>query len=377
MSKDPAQRFASAGDLARAATAAARGEATPRRERSVAAGAAAPAGEKQHGRRPRAMLAVAIGLASAAILVAALVAADGDGGGAAQGGDRGPLRVAGTPGAIALAGGAVWTMTREGGALQRTDARTGRSTALRAPVDLGGGEFSALEGGGDALWQVQSFAAGGGVTKIDPRNGDALGRVGVAGASAVAAEAGAAWATGRQGGRGQLVRIEPDRVLIVRGPVAAGRDPVAVAHAGGSLWVADRRRNSVLAYEPRTLRLRARIQVGDGPGELASAAGQLWVANLGDRTLTRIDPARAVVVGAQISLGKEIQAITGFAETLWVASADATVVRLDGRTGAARGPAVNVGRPPLSVVADRNGAWVASETDRTIQHLSPPRGTAG
>jgi hypothetical protein len=50
MAKDPAHRFPSAGDLARAAEAAARGQELPKEERSVARGEAAPGRRSRFGR---------------------------------------------------------------------------------------------------------------------------------------------------------------------------------------------------------------------------------------------------------------------------------------------------------------------------------------
>jgi DNA-binding beta-propeller fold protein YncE len=383
MSKDPAGRFPSAGDLASAATAAVAGRPVSPREHSVATGGAAPLplqAARARRWRPRAVTA-GIAIAAGGALIA-WTALTGDGGGDSS--VRRPpaavtkgrvLRVPGTPGAVAVAGGAVWTMTIAGGGLQRTDPDTGRSTAFTAPADLGGGEFPDLESGAGTLWQVQSFETSGGVTKVDPQTGTALGRARVPGASAVVVARGGVWASARRGAGGQLVRIEPGSVRVVAGPVAAGRDPVAVSAAAGSVWVADRRRDTVLRFDPQTLRLRARLRVGDGPAAFAAFGDTLWVADLGDRTLTHIDAARGEVVGAPVRLGKEIEAIARSPSTLWVAAADATVTRLDPETGAVRGASVDVGRPPLSLAVDGDGVWVASAADGTVQHLRLAAGT--
>jgi streptogramin lyase len=329
-----------------------------------------PAATPKRRRRFRPVVAVA---AAAALATAVAVVVALSGGDPKESSAPAVLHVAGEPSTIALAGGAVWTMTREGGRLQRTDPRTGRSRGLPAPVDLGGGEFPALAGGAGALWQVQGAARNGGVTKVDPRDGSALGRAPLAGARSAVAGPDGVWATAVGDSGGRLARIDPAGARLVAGPVAAGREPVAVARLGDSVWVADRRRDQVARHDPRTLELRGRVAVGDGPGALAAAGGQLWVANLGDRTLTHIDPARGEVVGAPISLGKEIAAIAGSPRTLWVASADRTVTRLDPRSGAIQGAPITVGGPPLSLAADGDVAWVASAADQTVQRLSPVR----
>jgi DNA-binding beta-propeller fold protein YncE len=52
-----------------------------------------------------------------------------------------------------------------------------------------------------------------------------------------------------------------------------------------------------------------------------------------------------------------------------VGAADATVTRIDPRTGAVRGRPVDVGGPPLSLAAEGEGVWVASAADDTVQYL--------
>ena len=60
-------------------------------------------------------------------------------------------------------------------------------------------------------------------------------------------------------------------------------------------------------------------------------------------------------------------AITG--SVLWVAAADATVTRLDAASGQPKGSPVSVGAAPLALAPDRDGVWVASRTEQTLQRL--------
>ena len=185
-------------------------------------------------------------------------------------------------------------------------------------------------------------------------------------------DAGGVWATAVSDGRGRLVRLDPRSMRVVAGPVDAGRAPEAVVHAGDSVWVVDRRRDTVLRYDPGRLSLRSRIAVGDEPTALAAAGEALWVANLGDRTLLRIDLVRGEVVGAPVSLGKEIEAIAGSPRTLWVAAADGTVTRVDPATGTARGRPIGVDQPPLTLAADGDAAWVTSASGQSLRRLERP-----
>ena len=86
MAKRPEDRYPSAGDLGRAALAAAEGSSVAEPERTVATGAAAPGGPAR--RRSWRWPAVGIATAAAVAAVVALALGGGGGGGDGDGGDR-------------------------------------------------------------------------------------------------------------------------------------------------------------------------------------------------------------------------------------------------------------------------------------------------
>ena len=131
----------------------------------------------------------------------------------------------------------------------------------------------------------------------------------------------------------------------------------------------DERADRLLRFDARSLRPRGSVAVGDRPAALSAAPDALWVANLGDRTLTRIDPGTARVVGAPVSLGKEILAIARSPHTLWVAAATPPSP-LAPDTGRPLASSISVGAAPLVLAADGEDVWVGSGGNQTVQRLA-------
>jgi streptogramin lyase len=276
---------------------------------------------------------------------------------------------------LAVAGGYLWAMTTGAGKLSRIDTEKGRVEYARAPLDLGGGVFPDLAGGLGSLWQTHANPTVGGVDRIDPTAVEAIERIALPSANALAVGTDAVWATTAppQGSRkrGALARIDPKLNRLVGPPLPLGRDLADVAVAVDAVWVVDRAGDSVVRLDPSTMRMRARVPVGQDPAFVAVSPRAVWVANLGDRTLTRIDPRSNEAAGAPVSLGKELQDILTANGALWVAAADGTVTRLEAATGKLVGSPISVGRAPLTLAWDRERIWVASASDQTVQAIIP------
>jgi DNA-binding SARP family transcriptional activator/DNA-binding beta-propeller fold protein YncE len=94
--------------------------------------------------------------------------------------------------------------------------------------------------------------------------------------------AGSLWvASGGPGHVGGIVqalrRVDPHSRL-VQATIAVGSDPVAVAAAGGSIWVASRTDGMVERVDPARNRVVETIAVGAKPVALAAAGNGVWVA---------------------------------------------------------------------------------------------------
>jgi class 3 adenylate cyclase len=377
MSKDPTRRFRSAGDLGRAAVAAVEGGRVRLTERSIATGAAAPieAGRRRRHRSRRSI--VFVGLAAGLVLAAIAVAAAFAAGLVSPGGERTPagsfsvgpaVRLSQTPDEIALLGERVWALQDNLGRMARLDPASGEVANFTAPIDLGGGSFPDFASGFGDLWVAHASNLGG-VDRVEPEAAEGVAHVALPYARAVAAGARWVWATAAGGSSdGTMIRIDPHSNRKVGSPFDIGGTPVALAEHAGSLWIADSSRDQVVRANAASGRITARVDVGDGPGQLVVFPDVIWVANFGDRTLSRIDPKTNRVVGAAISLGKEIDAIAGTREDLWVASADDTLTRLDPASGAPVGtPLALENRHPFSLGSDGDVLWIGSIGDRTLQ----------
>jgi streptogramin lyase/predicted Ser/Thr protein kinase len=381
MSKDPAQRFPSAGDLGRAAVAASRGERPPPAQGSVAAGRAAPqAVPRQRPRRVRlprgrraVLAACAVSAAAAGAGAILLLVADGGHGTprrATAGRAIAPIGVEVSPDHVAVLGGRLWSVTADVGRLQRVDPRTRRVDVFPPAVDLGGGAYADIAAGAGAIWVAHDVDEGG-IDRVDPATGEGTEHVSLPNASAVVAGRDAIWATFGDADRAtrNLTRIDPRTVRTSGARLDAGRDPAALALGDGSLWVVNGAPGTLTRIDSATGRARPAIPVGRRPDAVAVGPRAVWVLNSGDDTLTRVDPATDQPVDVPLSLGKQLEDIALAGGVLWVAAADRTVSRLDPVTGAVRAPPVAVGRPPLALAADGTTVWVASGADRTVRRL--------
>jgi DNA-binding beta-propeller fold protein YncE len=350
LAKDPDERYRSAGDVGRAALAAAAGEeATVTDERTVATGeaapthaapatVAAPAPLVAADERPRRRRALAVGALLALVAAGvglAFVPRGGHGGSVTT---RTPtptpaslpqeIRVLTRPNAVAVAGGRVWV----GGASQRRLMAVDESArqvleGVAPPVGVGVSDMAA---GAAALWVAVAREQH--VVRVDPRTGRVVGKpIAVNGTPlAVAAGPRDVWVGVRDPGPGpdgKLVRIDPRRGRVTDTvPVTAGiknmvvtdsavwvlsarpsrvvrfeptsrrrtptrlggREATGLAYGGGALWATVPDLDLVVRVDERSLAVAA-IAVGDGPAGVAVLGGDVWVANEGDSTLSRVD----------------------------------------------------------------------------------------
>jgi serine/threonine-protein kinase len=362
MKSTPTDRYASAGELARAAAAA-----------LPEAAAAKPA-----ERRPRRLPRRALAAAAAAALLAAVLAATGGLGGSGHGARSAasseraaPVeRAAAAPATrarahvvatipvgrradgIAFADGAIWVAAPGDDQLVRVDARTDRVTGRVAAgadpdsvaVDGGvawitsrgdghvrrfdaglhaagatavGAKPEGVALGGDRAWVVSSVDDT--VRRVDRATGATIGRAIPVGRQPIDVSLGPSGLWTANSADATVTHVDPRAGRADRS-VRVGRQPKGIAEGFGSVWVADNGDDTVTRIDARTSRTIATIRVGDQPSKLVAAAGLVWVTNFGDGTVTRIDPRTSRVVGAPIRVGERPVGIAFGAGHLWVAS---------------------------------------------------------
>ena len=150
-------------------------------------------------------------------------------------------------------------------------------------------------------------------------------------------------------------RLRSRRVL---GTAVAGGAVAAAVIVGllvlGGASSASAAPNSVVALNPSGS-ISSVVPVGAQPAALTSGAGALWVANLGDRTVTRVDPVSGKTAPA-IPVPSTPVGIAAMKNTVWVTSGTGAVSTID--------PTYDVDQPKLSSVALSPAGHLVRADDR-------------
>jgi YVTN family beta-propeller protein len=397
MAKDPDERYQSAGDLGRAALAAAGRAEAPGPERRVAVGEAAPGDEQETvvspdqgatavtrqapaGRRlwPWALAVVPI---AALAVIAALVldgGGDDDGGGAQTTSDRTTttqpgnaevptksVRLQGRPNNIVVASGNAWVVRSGNDRLAAIDTQT----LKRKPYSPRVGDPAGEAAGFGKLWVANQ--AGPALVPIGLKShrqeGPAVALPGPGRPVAAAVGERAVW-VGIRGNPGMLVRIDPRRRKVAKTiPLPEGLQNIAVG--GDAVWVIARRANTVTRVDIASATQRP-IFVGERPFGIAYGQGAVWVTNNGDDTVTRIDAGSLNT--AVIGVGRGPKGIAVGAGGVWVANSIAsTLTRIDPETTEPAGPPLKVALNPYAVDVVGDDVWVTSPAAGQVQRLSP------
>ncbi len=354
MAKDPADRYPSAGDLARAASAAIEGSAVSLPERSVATGAAAPATRlrQQAGgpggaggtSRTWKIAAAALG-ALALVLLVALLASGGDSGG----GD-----------------------VREGSAFE-DDA------TLITPVEVKTPAGSTV--GDEALW-VSNYEQDT-ITRVDLESGETGDPIAVGdGPAGLVTENGFLWVVNNNAGT--ISRIEIDRDTVVGNPIGlqSTTDGDSIAAGDSKVWVATPGDGRVVPIDPSSGRPGPPIELPDGTiGEIAFGAGALWV--LGDHgTVTRVDPGsgkagKPLEVGSKLSEGAFRGEIAASDDAVWVAGLDdEAVIRIDPGSGKVAATIRIPDGIEGDLAADNDQVWAVDEASQLLP-IDPEKNALG
>jgi hypothetical protein len=409
LSKDPAERQRSAGDLGRAALAAAEGRAAER-ERIVAEGSAAPPGTavrdgrtaeattapaarpgvrpESGGRRARSMwAALALGVVAIAG-TAAFVALDRPPG-SPERPDPTPTpaaspradtatpekprvgrtirRVGFRPRGLVVAAGDLWVISHSLPRVARIDARSRRRHGAQPLVGRGASSIAAHAG---TIWVA--VPERGEVVRVDARTGKVEDRVTPPLKPVrVAADASGLWVACR------AASPESSDVLfrydgageVVLGQVEFPDGINAITLGDDAVWVA-------LTRKPRLLRLSrdAKIQYGaqlTAPASsLAYGAGHVWESiDVGD-SIARVHPVSRQVVTTGAARYPGQAAVAG--DRVFVASNTAhTVVVLKTRTVRRTGRPLDVPPNPYAVATGAGHVWVTGVGANTVTRIHP------
>jgi DNA-binding beta-propeller fold protein YncE/predicted Ser/Thr protein kinase len=371
VSKDPADRYRTAGELIEAArqsqgdTPAATLVLSERPEQATLQLRGSPADGVGLSRWRRPIAGAFLfwfvgGLAAVVAAVALIVSFFGDEGVSVSA----PIAVADPPLRLAVGPETVWATSAADGTLSGIDPDTQR---VISKLRVGRGVSGVTIGAG-SVWVSNPHA--GTVLRIDPP-GRVTARIAVGGSpGAIVSGGGRIWVADEDGAG--ITAIDPQRARILRRGLAPHAAPLRLAVGAGGLWVSSASTATVRRIDLGTMSVDAPILAGRGPAGVTVGHGLVWVANGRSTTVTRIDPATHSTLGDPIEVGERPGGIDAGTSAVWVATAtDNSVTRLDLASGNPIGDPIRVGPQPGAVVVGSEAVWIANNGDGTVTRIEP------
>ncbi|HEX5619678.1 MAG TPA: protein kinase [Solirubrobacteraceae bacterium] len=383
MAKRPPDRYPSAGDLGRAAVAAAAGRRSTVPERAIGTGAAAltDSALTVSTRLPRRRRLVWAGVGAAALIAAAGFALQlrDDASRPPPARSAAPeatptpsaprVRLIGVGGraiSVAAAGDHVWALAgTKKTQLVRIAPASGRTRPV-AEWSRGGQELVVA---GDDLYAV--FSGVSRVLRLDAATGRQRSASDVfAGLTRrMAVGLGAVWVTERSTDATQpdhLLRLDPVTLRTVwRAPMANGARDVTTG--GGRLWVASRDLQQVVRVDPSNGAVMGDLGVGNVPSEIAYGRGAVWSAS-DDGTVSRTPLSTRTKM--EISVPGEPAGIAIRGRSVFVSAlATNRLYRIDARKNRVAGKPVSVCVNPALLDTTATTVWVACPGDRRVARV--------
>jgi DNA-binding SARP family transcriptional activator/streptogramin lyase len=170
--------------------------------------------------------------------------------------------------------------------------------------------------------------------------------------------------------------LEPGEVGILDGTsgrllaaIPTDGTPSAIAVGQRATWIGDGLHNSVLEVDHRAEHVRRAVRLGAPPHALTFAGNALWIADGFDGKLQRLSRGQVSRPFRPTPTSQGRLALTPGAGSLWIASQDGLVVRIDPRTRRVQAR-IHVGLSN-DLVFDATGIWLAAATQDALLHLDP------
>jgi virginiamycin B lyase len=182
------------------------------------------------------------------------------------------IRVAEWPAHVTFAFGSVWVSAYERGLLARIDPQTNRIKRRYAV----GGNPSGMARAGGFIW-IAYGRAGTALGRLDPASG-ALTRlpIGHAAAGFLSFIGDSLWTTTADG---FAVRFDLSQNRVLASFSVPGTPAEVASAPDGTIWVAEKERNTITRIDPKANVLLDVTSAGRGAFSIAAAAGDMWVTN--------------------------------------------------------------------------------------------------
>jgi DNA-binding beta-propeller fold protein YncE/predicted Ser/Thr protein kinase len=366
VSKNPADRYRSAGELIAAAEKredaglAATAVLSEARDRPTVPIDRVSGSRRRFGSRRLRWLGAAIAAVAAASVVA-LTLLGGDGVSVSE-----PIPIGKGPLRVAAADGEVWVTSARDGTLSKISPATLKVAG--APVRVGAG-ISGVAVGEGSVWV--SSPRTGSVLRVDPDSRRVLARIAVGGSPGAIAVGGRRVWVADEAGAG-VTAISAAGGKVYKRDIVPHTAPLRLAVGAGGLWVSSASTSAVRRIDLGSVAADEPILAGRGPAGVTVAGGLVWVANSRSGTVTRIDPSLHTILGDPIGVGGSPGGIDAGPETVWVANAaDDTVSRIDIATAEPTGSPIDVGPDPGAVSVGADAVWVANNGNGTVTRIEP------
>jgi YVTN family beta-propeller protein len=179
----------------------------------------------------------------------------------------------------------------------------------------------------------------------------------------------AIWVTSE--GDGTLTKLDPETGEVLGSPRRLGKGVSGVAVGRNWTWVTNPRRGLLLRLDPRSGRVLRETRIPGEPGPLALGGERVWLADLQGRGVSDVAAETARLDRAGLPPQAPGLRLAWGADGLWVAIADAGVVRrIDPNDLVATEP-IRVGRGPAGVTVAGGFVWVANSRSGTVSKVDP------
>ena len=243
---------------------------------------------------------------------------------------------------------------------------------VSAPIEVGTPPLR-LDAGPKAVWVTSE--KDGTVTKLDPETGEILGKPHQLGEGVSGVAVGRNWTWVTNSGRGVLLRLDPRSAEILKEVPLPG-EPGPLALGGQRVWTADMGGRGISAVNAEGAGLYRSGLPPQAPGlRLAWGDHGLWVAIADAGVIRRVDPG-TLVAGEPIRVGRGPAGITVAGGFVWVAnSRSGTVSKVDPSLRAVV-DSIDVGGHPGGIDGGTSAVWVADREDDAVRKVDLESGAA-